>query len=217
MIFEIYKKTFSVLLQKPARLWALSLLAGVLVGLSWVLFGLVPGIALGLSILFSASLCLVFLRGYRGQEINAENLFDCFRNKETVKRVLLGMLWQDLWIFLWGCIPIIGIFFAIYKFYSYRFTLHILVEEPEIGITDALKVSMERSQGKCGSMFGADALILLAAAAGYGILLLFAQIPFIGILFRVVLILFSVAVCLLLPLLLGLNEAAIYDTYGQKK
>ena len=38
----------------------------------------------------------------------------------TIKRVLCGMGWMMLWIFLWSLIPIVGIVFGIIRTYEYR-------------------------------------------------------------------------------------------------
>ena len=41
------------------------------------------------------------------------DLFDCFRDWQTIKRVLAGMGWMILWIFLWSLIPIALIVFLL--------------------------------------------------------------------------------------------------------
>ena len=45
MIFDIYKKAFSVLMKRPVRLWGVSLLCGLLCSLAWIGFAGIPAVA----------------------------------------------------------------------------------------------------------------------------------------------------------------------------
>ena len=212
MIKTIYERAIKVLLQKPIRLWGISLLYVALSIFIGALGGAVPLVAICLTTPVQIGMLLIYLRGYRGQEIRSTQLLDIFERKDdSLKRVVIGTLWKDLWIFIWALIPIVGFIFAIIKAYQYRLTPYILANEPEIKPTDAYKVSKERTQGYVGSMIGAD---LLPYAIILGIVLilgLFAKIKFIGVLFGIVLFLFLVAAALLLPLFHGLVGAAFYE------
>ena len=128
-------------------------------------------------------------------------IFDCFKDWKTIKRVLCGMGWQALWIFLWALIPIVGPIFAIIRSYEYRLTPYILVQEPDIAPTEGFK----------GSMFLADFLFAIAYSVVSLVLLLFGLIPYIGILFGLVGFVVSIAYALLGPLFLGLVQAAYYE------
>ena len=148
MLMKIYSRALKVLMKKPLKLWALSLLSVVLTGVLTGLCGVaIPGLALGVSMLMGVSMTMVYLYGYRGQEVQAVQLFACFKDWNTIKRVLCGMAWMALWIFLWSLIPVVGWIFALIRAYEYRLVPYILVTEPEIPVTEAIKVSAERTHG----------------------------------------------------------------------
>lgn len=212
MLFSIFGKAFNRLMEKPVRLWGISLLGCLLSGILTALCGVaIPGLGLAVGLLLSTSMTMVYLHGYRGEEVKAVQLFDCFKDWATIKRVACGMAWAALWIFLWSLIPVVGCIFALIRIYRYRFVPYILVQEPEISITDALKVSTERTQGYKGKMFWGDVLPFVFCFIAAMILLLFANIPYIGVLFAVILVLFVIVAVLLLPLYIGLVQAAFYE------
>lgn len=211
MIFTIYKRALAVLLKKPLALWGISLLEVLLTAVVSVLFGVIPGLALGINLLLDTSMTMIFLHGYRGDGVKSVQLFDCFKDGATAKRVLGGMLWMKLWIFLWSLIPIVGPIFAIIRTYEYRLTPYILVTEPKISATEAMKVSSQRTRGYKLKMWGADILLVVIVFAGELVLGLLAAIPYIGILFGLVLFVFSVCWAALSPLYTGLIQAAFYE------
>ncbi len=211
MIKTIYTRAFNVLLKKPLKLWGISLLSGLLITVFTVLFGFALGVSLAISILISTSMTMIYLRGYRGEEVGAVNLFDCFKDWATIKRVLCGMGWSALWIFLWGLIPFAGIVFAIIRSYEYRLVPYILVTEPEISPTEAIKVSRERTYGYKGKMFLADILLPLIYLGFSIIIRIFAAIPYIGVLFGLISFLVGICYYVLSPLFLGLVQAAFYE------
>ncbi|MBR6205760.1 MAG: hypothetical protein IKQ73_01145 [Oscillospiraceae bacterium] len=211
MIFNIYAKAMAVLVKKPFVLWGISLLQIFLTGLAWTLFGIIPGVAMCLGWLLSTSMTLIFLHGYRGNRVNVLMLFDCFRDWSTIKRVLCGMGWMNLWIFLWALIPVVGWIFALIRVYRYRLTPYILMQEPNVAPTDAIKLSRERTEGWKSRMFGADVLIVVAVYVVVLILGLLARIRYIGALFGIVLFLFAIACFAFLPLFIGLVRAAFYE------
>ena len=132
MVMAIYRRAFAILMKKPVRLWGISLLGCFLSGVCTALFGLVPGVSISIALLFSTSLTMIYLHGYRGEEVKSVDLFQCFRDWTTVKRVLCGMGWMLLWIFLWSLIPIVGWIFGIIRTYEYRLTPYILMQEPDV-------------------------------------------------------------------------------------
>ena len=152
MILTIYKRALTVLMKKPFTLWGISLLEVLLSGVVSVLFGAIYGLALGINLLLDTSMIMIFLHGYRGDGVACVQLFDCFKDGATAKRVLGGMAWMKLWIFLWSLIPIAGIVFFFVKSYEYRLTPYILVTEPEISATEAIKESSKRTKGYKGKM-----------------------------------------------------------------
>ena len=127
MVSSIYKKTFSVLMKRPFRLWGISLLAEFLCLVAYAGFIGVPAAAFCAALLLSASMSMIFLNSYRtGLEPKTTYLFASFK-KDRILRVLGGMAWMQLWIFLWSLIPIVGIVFGIIRMYEYRFVPYILM------------------------------------------------------------------------------------------
>ena len=212
MIMTLYRRAFSILMRKPFRLWGISLLGTFLAGIAGVAFGVIPVVGLAIAILFEVSLAMILLRGYRGEENpRAVDLFDTFKDWATIKRVLCGMGWMTLWIFLWSLIPIVGIIFGIIRTYEYRLTPYILMLEPDVKPTEAIKLSKERTKGWKGKMFGADILIFVFYCIAMIVLGLLTRIPVVGILFGIITVLFMICFAALIPLFIGLVQAAFYD------
>ena len=212
MIMTIYKRALGVLLSKPLKLWGISLLSIALSSVLGSLCGVaIPGLSLAVGMLIGTSMTMIYLAGYRGQKVEVAQLFSCFKDWSTIKRVLCGTAWMYLWIFLWSLIPFVGFIFAIVRSYQYRLTPYILVTEPDVSITDAIKVSAERTSGYKLKMWLADFLIDLIFGLGCIVIGLLAAIPFIGILFGIVLFLLIVVYTVLRPLFSGLVQAAFYE------
>ena len=91
-IKTIYSRAFAVLRKKPFLLWGISLLAMLLSALSVPLLGVIPAASIAVSMLLQTAMTLIYLRGYRGEEIAVTQLFDTFKDWKTVKRVLCGAL-----------------------------------------------------------------------------------------------------------------------------
>lgn len=211
MIQTIYLRAAKVLMGKPFVLWGISLLEMFLSFVFTVLFGLIPGVSLIISTLLGTSMTMIYLAGYRGEEIKSVHLFNAFRDWDTIKRVVCGMGWRALWICLWALIPIVGPFFAIVRVYRYRLVPYILMTEPWVAPTDAIKVSEKRTQGYKAQMFGAELLVAGLFFVATLVLGLFSQIPYIGGLFSVVSFLLSVCYSIFSPLFFGLVQAAFYE------
>lgn len=217
MLMTIYKRAFAVLMKKPLKLWGISLLSIVLSFALNALCGVaIPVLGLSVSLLLSTSMTIIYLRGYRGEQVSTTQLFECFANWSTIKRVVLGMGWMALWIFLWALIPIVGPIFAIIRVYRYRLTPYILVFEPDVSITDAIKVSEYRTHGYKLQMWLADFVFALICAGVVIVLTLLTMIPILGILFGLVLFLFYIAIVALSPLFVGLVRAAFYEEINNK-
>ena len=211
LIKTIYLRAGKVLAKKPVVLWGVSLLEGVLSTVFGILFGIIPGVSLCIGLLLSTSMTMIFLNGYRGKEVKAADLFICFKDWATVKRVLCGLGWMYLWVFLWALIPFVGWIFAIIRIYRYRLTPYILVYEPDVAITDAIKVSAERTKGFKGKMFGAEVLVYVAYGVVMLVLGILALIPYLGILFSLVSWIVGIVFALFSGLYIGLIQAAFYE------
>ena len=210
MVTSIYKKAFAVLRQKPVTLWGISLLCGLLELLAFIGFGAVPVGAFIVAWALEAGMAMIYLNSYRtGLKPKSTYLFAAFK-KDRFWRVVGGLAWMELWIFLWALIPIVGIVFAVIRAYEYRFTPYILMTRDDVKATEAIKLSKQETMGYKGKMFWADMLIVLLYLAAALVLLIFSLIPFIGVLFRVVNTLLSIAFSLFAPLFLGIVQAAFY-------
>lgn len=210
MVSGIYKKAWAALKKQPFRLWGIALLAGALYLAACIGFIGIPAVAFCVDLLLSASLAMIFLNSYRtGLEPKTAYLFAAFR-KDRIWRVLGGMAWMQLWIFLWSLIPIVGIVFGVIRAYEYAFVPYILMTREDVKPTEAIKISKQETMGYKGKMFGADMLLV---AIGFGVTLVLALlglIPFIGGPFRVLRYLVSPVLSTLITTFSFLLDAAFY-------
>lgn len=206
-ILETYRGALNILKKKPVLLWGLTLLTQLLTGLA-SMFGIVPIVYVPIVLALSASLCILYLKGYRGEEVSSADIFTGFKN---FMHVAGGMAWMYLWILIWGLIPFAGFVFAIIKSYEYAFTPYILITMPEIGATEALKKSKEMTNGLKAKMFWSEVLIPIAFVIVVLVIGLFAAIPYIGVLFGIVLVVFILVFALLYSIFMGLIRAGFYD------
>ena len=185
MVSKIYKQSFSALKKQPFRLWGISLLGAALYLAACIGFIGVPAVAFCVDLLLSASLAMIFLNSYRtGLEPKTTYLFSAFR-KDRIWRVLGGMAWSRLWIFLWSLIPIVGIVFGVIRAYEYAFVPYILMTRDDVKPTEAIKISRQETMGYKGRMFGADMLLVAISFGVTLVLALLGVIPYIGGPFRV--------------------------------
>lgn len=213
MVSSIYKKTFSVLMKRPFRLWGISLLAEFLCLVAYAGFIGVPAAAFCAALLLSASMSMIFLNSYRtGLEPKTAYLFASFK-KDRILRVLSGMAWMQLWIFLWSLIPIAGIVFGTIRAYEYRFVPYILMTREDVRATDAVKLSKQETLGYKGEMYGAD--ILLAAVYWVLTLALYllTLIPHSNAWLSVLVVLLN----LIMLLFRGVLQAAVYDEIQKRR
>ena len=211
MLKTIYGNALKVIAKKPFKLWGISLIAVLLEVFIAAAFGLVFGIAFFLLMLLQVGTVMVFLHGYRGENVEGKHLFDAFKDAKTAGRTIKGMGWSELLILLWSLIPIVGFVFAIIRTYQYRLVPYILVMEEDGDPFDAYKVSRERTKGYVGLMFAADIIPVVAIFLVTLILSLLSMIPYVGILFMLILFVFSIVVGVCLPLFMGLVQAAFYE------
>ena len=210
MVSSIYKKTFSVLMKRPFRLWGITLLAEFLCLVAYAGFIGVPAAAFCAALLLSASMSMIFLNSYRtGLEPKTSYLLAAF-SKDRIWRVLGGMAWMYLWIFLWFLIPVVGFVFAAIRAYEYRFVPYILMTRDDVRPTEAIKVSKAETMGYKGKMFGADILLGAVYLGAFLVFTLLGEIPYLGVLFRILWVLIAIAYGLLAPLFSGIMQAAFY-------
>lgn len=210
MISKIYSKAFETIAKKPVKLWGFSLLNVLLITVASILVGPVPLLSLAISILLEVGMAMIYLRGYNGEEFCFEQMFDCFIDWETIKRVLGGMGLSLLWIFLWALIPVVGIYFSIKKTYEYRFVQYILMKEPNVGIKQSLELSKSRTYGHKKDMFFADILWIILVFVAVAVLVPLCSIQYIGWIFSICLLVVLLIAALLGQLFAGLVQAAFY-------
>ena len=210
MVNTIYQKSFAALMKRPFRLWGISLLGALLCWLAGIGFAGILAVGFAIAWAIDVSLAMIFLHTYQtGEEPHTADLFQTFR-KERFLRVVSGMAWMSLWIFLWSLIPVVGIVFGVIRMYEYRFVPYILMTRDDVRPTDALRVSKEQTMGYKGKMFWADVIPLLLWLAVALVLSLLGIIPYLGALFRVILFLFNIVYGLFLNLFYGIQHAAFY-------
>ncbi len=210
MISKVYNHALDILKSKPIKLWGLSLLAILLSALAQI-FAVLPIISIPISVTIYAGMLLVFLDGYKGKEVDSNQLFAGFK---SFSHIAGGMLWMMLWILIWALIPIVGFVFAIIKSYEYRFTPYILFTQPKVSVFDALKLSMKQTEGYKGTMFGADMIIVGIVLAVELVLYILGLIPYIG---AVLGLLIALPFFIVLPLFQGLVHAGMYIEITENK
>jgi len=209
MVGDILSKSFLFLLKKPFQLWGLSLLYGIISMLASLLSGGLPIVGIAINLVLALGMTSIFLNGYRGNQVSSTQLFEGFNKKFF--RNAGGMAWRSLWIFIWGLVPFVGFICAIVKSYSYRFVPYIMLNEPDIIATEALKKSMVQTNGYKGKMFLTDLLIGVAIFVVTLVLLILCLIPIVRGFFATILFLFILVAVLFLPLLKGIISAAFYE------
>lgn len=89
----------------------------------------------------AVSFCYLTYKVYRNEEHSVSGLFDGFQN---FGHVLGGYWWMYLFILLWSMLFYIP---GIVKAIAYSMTPYILMDQPEVGAKEALKLSMEMTKG----------------------------------------------------------------------
>lgn len=211
MIKSVYLGIWEFIKKKPVTLWGITLLAGLISSLISLLCSGIAILSVCIGILISVSMTMMFLRAYRGEKVESVQLFDLFKDFKVAKRVIAGMLWAYLWIFVWSLIPVVGIVFGVIRAYRYRLVPYILITEPEVAPTDAIKVSEERTNGYKGAMFLTDLIAYGTVYAAILVLVLLALIPYIGGFFLLLTIALSLAFVAVRPLVMGLIKTVYYE------
>lgn len=210
MVNTIYQKSFAALMKRPFRLWGISLLGALLCWLAGIGFAGILAVGFAIAWAIDVSLAMIFLHTYQtGEEPHTADLFQTFR-KDRFLRVVGGMAWMSLWIFLWSLIPVVGIVFGVIRMYEYRFVPYILMTRDDVKPTDAIKISKQETMGYKGKMFGADILLGAVYLGAFLVFTLLGEIPYLGVLLRILWVLIAIAYGLLAPLFCGIMQAAFY-------
>lgn len=95
---------------------------------------------------------MILLRNLRGQHdtANTANMFDGYRD---FMRITFTMLLQGIYTFLWALLLIVP---GIIKYYSYRMTMYVLHDNPELKYNGAIERSMQLMKGHKMKLFLLD-------------------------------------------------------------
>lgn len=209
MFLSNYRRALGVILKKPLMLFGLVLLGSLLTAVGSAVTMPIVALSLAVGYLFTCGTAKIYLDGLQEKEVNSKQLFAAF-NKNAL-RIAGAMAWRDLWILIWGLIPVAGPVLAIIKSYSYRFVPYIIMTNPEISAFDALKLSIKMTEGKKTQMFLADLCFAGGLMIAFWVLSLFSMIPYIGILFALITFIASIAAALFGTIFVGLYQAAFFE------
>ena len=204
---EAFRRAFTVFKRKPLKLWGLSLMF-MLLTVVVIIFSVLPIISVPIILVLQIGMTAIYLDGYRGKEVDSNQLFQGFKN---FVRNAGAMGWMALWLIIWGIIPVVGPIIATVKAYGYSFVPYILLNEPEISAVDALKKSEAMTSGYKGKMFITQILVILTAVGTMAVIGALSLIPFVGVVFAVFSTLVLIVIEAILPLVLGTLGAAFYD------
>ncbi len=207
MIQFIYQNVFNVIKEKPVVLWGTSLLSMLLTLLATA-FSVLPIIYLPIALVLGASMAVIYVKGYRRETFVSQDLFAGFSN---FLHVASGMAWMLLWLILWALIPVVGPIILIVKSLSYSMTPYILMTQPEVSATEALKLSMKLTKGYKGNMFLTYLVFGVAVWIVVFILAMLTAIEVLSMVFGFLLFLAVLLLVLFAPLFTGLLQAAFYD------
>lgn len=143
---------------------------------------LITGINLVVPLVLTCGQSYNAIRLYRRENTEVKNLFRGFQGNFT--HIWGGMLWQTLFLFLWALIPVVGPVFATIKGYAYYMTPYLLIERPEIDARDALKKSIQMTEGHKMDLFVLDLSFIgwgMLSALTLGILGIIFVGPYAGI------------------------------------
>ena len=206
-ILNVYKQVFHILGRRPIKLWGVSLLGTLLIGIVPIL-AILPIISIPVTLVLAFGLTGVYIGAIRGKEPEVEQLFSGFN---SFWRVVKGMSWKLLWVFIWLLIPVAGIVLAIIKEYSYRFVPHILSENSEMLADSALKISADMTQGHKLKMFAADFMIVFVTVMGTLFFALGTNLWPFEIFFFALLVIWGVLAAVFVPFIMGLVSAVFYE------
>ena len=106
---EILRRAIGVIMRKPIKLWGISLLVVFLSSLATLLGGPIPIIGISIGLVLEFGMAWVYLEGYRGREVKADQIFEGFYKFWPT---LAGMGWKQIIMMLWFLVPV-GLGFGI--------------------------------------------------------------------------------------------------------
>jgi uncharacterized membrane protein len=127
-----------------------ALIGGVGSFLGYIPFiGPLASIALSfLTMALGVNVCAAFIKIYYKEKTDVGFVFNSL--SVNFFRKVGGMYWMGLWTFLWSLLLIVP---GIIKSLAYSQTSYILADCPDVGATDALKLSMRMTDGHKMELF----------------------------------------------------------------
>lgn len=196
-----------------SRFWfyvGATLFASLLAILGGVLFAFVLGMAFAIGYLITTAQSAFYLRACRGEKAELLWLFDTAKKPKTIKRVLCARGWADLWILIWALIPVVGIVFAVIRYYEYCFVPYLVADMSDVSATKLKEESKRITNGYKGQLFLADFLFFIAIVLTFTALLLLGLIPYAGYVFKVLSIVFLIASAVFISPFLNFVHARLY-------
>lgn len=174
------KIAISLQSKTTVRLWLAVL--GIEIGVGLVL-GLIFGLLWPVGLFFASIFFLNILQCgqlyagvklYRKEHLEVKDVYLGFKD---YSHLLGGTLWWMLWSALWGWIPVMNVI----KIYSYCLTPFILVDHPELTSQQALKRSIQMTEGRKLEIFVLDLSFIgwhILNLLTFGILGVFYVMPY---------------------------------------
>ena len=102
-----YRQALDILSKLPAMLLGLSVLAMAISAYTMrsVIMWIIPLAVIPVAFSIGAGLCGVFLNAVRGESYDIMTLFRPFESWDRLKRIVGGMCWMLLLVYLWSIIP----------------------------------------------------------------------------------------------------------------
>ena len=124
-----------------------------------LLYVFLLALTLMLSLTLDAGFVLYCMAVRRGERAEYLTLFDGFA---FAGKVILLTVAQTVFVALWSLLFVLP---GLVAFYRYRFALYNLLENPELGVMEALRISKRQTNGFKGQLFALDMSYL-----GWGLL-----------------------------------------------
>lgn len=210
MVFEVFKKAWQRLLEKPVLLWGLSLLIGFLSILNTVLLGTFFVAFYPAACILAVGGARIYLRGLKKEDVNSKLIFDDGKGWKNILRIIGGMGWHDLWALIWGFVPVMRWI----KRYAYKFVPYILATDGDIAPMESLKESMTRTQGYKGQLFLADVFKVLVIIAIIIVCVILHYIPVLGGLLIFIITVLTIAVY---PFFCKLVDAGMFEAVTEDR
>ncbi len=133
--------------------WGISALCVLITGVISGAVGSIPvvgPIATLLLLPLNYGFAVLFLRSFRGGQVEVGQLFAGFKD---YTRIFCTLLLQAVYTFLWTLLLVVP---GIIKYYSYAMTSFILKDEPELQNNAAIEKSMRMMEGRKMDLFLLD-------------------------------------------------------------